>query len=156
EKEAAIKALAVPPLTEDDLQRGKAHKRCPAPLCDRHYPSTAILCGEHGCLLVPAKGLLLHSDEILLDGRFKVKKWIGRGSLHDVFVAEDQQNGQMCAVKILRFELGYDNKTVRRCVKELIQNMSLDHPYIAKTFGHGTKLDESGERPFSVCEYLTG
>jgi serine/threonine-protein kinase len=148
---------SVMPIDLDDSEMSKPHKVCP--VCRRHFRPTLTVCPNHRQLLVPTNHTevrLFHPGEKVLDDRFKIEKWVGSGTLHEVYAARDHQNRQTCAVKILNPELGYDQKTVKRYAAAIVKNMTFDHPNIAKTVAHGTRQDRSGERPLSVVEWLPG
>jgi eukaryotic-like serine/threonine-protein kinase len=139
-----------------DRQSDNLEKRCAS--CDRLYPASDMVCSKDGHILVRIKAdcRLIQIDEIVLNSRFKITNWIGQGSLTEVYRAVDEQNGEACAVKILRSELGQDAKTVHRFFVEVENNSTLSHPFIAKIFAQGMKASSSGTRPLLAMEWLAG
>ena len=89
----------------------------------------------------------------LVDGRYRVAKLIGRGSMADVYRATDQRMQREVAVKVLRASLACDPVTLRQFYQEARALEVLGHPNVAAMYGGGTT---SRGEPYLVVEYLHG
>ncbi len=103
-----------------------------------------------------------------LDGRYIIKKLLGRGSYAEIYIAEDtlaspQSPHQQVVIKALNVFLQNDlDADLERTLVENFQNeaIALDrvrHPNIISRLGHGTARDLRGTVfHFLVLEYLSG
>lgn len=95
-------------------------------------------------------------DRVNLESRFELISKMGMGTMSDVWKANDRKNRQIVALKIIdpvkqkkidaRFPKGARPEEGKVAV-------SLDHPYIVKTFEYGMSTEE---KPFLVMEYVEG
>lgn len=91
--------------------------------------------------------------------RFLLKKEAISGTMSQFFMAEEKGTGKLFGLKILdkektaQFEARFKIfKGVKKpCEGEIA--MKFDHPYIIKTFEHGTTIDNA---PYLLMEYLEG
>jgi serine/threonine protein kinase len=99
---------------------------------------------------------MLEQDARLLigavgDGRYRIEKLLGEGSVGAVYRAVDEESGQVVALK--QWHAGMLNDEVRgRFRREAKALVTLDHPNIVKVIGHGFV----GGVPYVVLEYLEG
>lgn len=89
-----------------------------------------------------------------VDGRYEIGHILSVGGFATVVRARDLQNqGQLCAVKIFRYEFG-DRAWIRhRFEQEISALEQLSHPNVVRITGHGTI--ESGA-PYLVMEFIYG
>lgn len=85
------------------------------------------------------------------DGRYRIEKLLGEGSVGAVYRAVDAETGQVVALK--QWHAGMLNEEIRgRFQREAKALATLDHPNIVKVIGHGFV----GGVPYVVLEYLEG
>jgi serine/threonine-protein kinase len=85
------------------------------------------------------------------DGRYRIEKLLGEGSVGAVYRAVDAETGQVVALK--QWHAGMLNEEIRgRFQREARALATLDHPNIVKVIGHGFV----GGVPYVVLEYLEG
>jgi len=90
----------------------------------------------------------------VLNGRYEIGHILSVGGFATVARARDlKQNGELCAVKIFRYELG-DRAWIRhRFEQEITALEQVKHPNIVRITGHGTI--PSGA-PYLVMEFIHG
>jgi serine/threonine protein kinase len=137
-------------------------KHCPK--CKRIFDARAVICHVDSTLLMLAKSadMILAKPITALrqDGTtFDVlcKRSIGKGSLCEVFDAEDTSNQQRYVVKLLLSNLVWDTKSAKRFVKGAEVALPLQHENIVRVHGTGTiKSPKDKSLPFIVCDYFEG
>ncbi len=86
-----------------------------------------------------------------LADRYRVERFLGRGGMATVFLAEDMSTGDQVALKVLNRSLA--TRIMReRFQREVAVGGSLGHPNIVPTFSGG----EVEDMPFLVMPYLPG
>ncbi|MCL6430985.1 MAG: serine/threonine protein kinase [Anaerolineae bacterium] len=95
--------------------------------------------------------------DVILNGRYRVSGWLGRGSLGEVYRVWDTRQNTLRAVHIVARDMpGVDDLTVRsfreRCALAAHLGALLDHPNVLKVFG----LEESEGEIGLVMEYAPG
>ena len=91
----------------------------------------------------------------VLAGRYKLIRWVGGGSMGEVWEATDTRMDRPVAVKVLRPAHTNDPVALERFRIEARLGAQLDHPGIAKV--HDVNGDgRSGEPPWMVQEYVAG
>ena len=94
-----------------------------------------------------------HSDMInMVFGDYRLVKFIGKGELGIVYLAQHQENGSFAACKILRPELQASGSAIQKFVCEAKTAAKFDHPNIIKAIGYGV---EEGYHYF-LMEYVDG
>lgn len=88
-----------------------------------------------------------------VDGRYRLVRQIGRGSMGVVFEALHVDVGRTFALKFLHPDLRGDRDAVLRFQREAKLAGSLDSPYLAAVFDYG---GASCNEPFLVMELLQG
>lgn len=88
----------------------------------------------------------------LLDGKFRVRREIGRGGMAVVYEAENVDIGKRVAVKVLSAELARSSLVTKRFMREARAAAKIDSPYICDVYDVGTFQG----RPFLVMELLEG
>jgi len=89
----------------------------------------------------------------LLDGRYRIVRTIGTGSMGAVYLAEQVAVKRPVAIKILRSTLGGDAEGFDGYLTEAEEAGSLGHPNIVGCSGTGFT---SAQTPYVVLEYLDG
>ena len=91
----------------------------------------------------------------VLAGRYKLVRWVGGGSMGEVWEASDTRMDRPVAVKVLRPAHVKDPIALERFKIEAILGARLDHPGIAKV--HDVNVDDRGsEPPWMVQEFVPG
>ena len=94
-----------------------------------------------------------HSDMInMVFGDYRLVKFIGKGELGIVYLAQHQENGGFAACKILRPELQTSGSAIQKFVCEAKTAAKFDHSNIIKAIGYGV---EEGYHYF-LMEYVDG
>lgn len=88
----------------------------------------------------------------VIDNRYQVLAFIGRGGMADVYSARDLTNDQTVALKFLRDDLAEDRIFRRRFRREAKVLEQLQHSNIMAYHG----FEESGDLAFIVAEYIDG
>lgn len=94
--------------------------------------------------------------QLLLDGRYRLVQWLGRGGMGEVLEAFDQETGQHVAVKKMSASRLGRRGLVQAC-REIRNEFrilaSLQHPNVVRVFD--CAVDENGV-PYFTMELLTG
>jgi serine/threonine protein kinase len=92
-------------------------------------------------------------DNIIIDGKYKLREELGEGGMGKVYVAESQKEvRRQVALKIIR--PGYDSKSIRARFEQERQALAnMNHPNIAQFIDAGTM--KTGE-PYFVMELIKG
>lgn len=91
-------------------------------------------------------------EGIVLNDRYRVLTFIGRGGMADVYAAQDLATDQAVALKFLRDDLAEDRVFRRRFRREAKVLEQLRHPNIIAYHS----FEESGDFAFIVAEYIDG
>jgi serine/threonine protein kinase len=87
-----------------------------------------------------------------VNGRYEIIKSIGEGGMANVYLAKDTILEREVAVKILRGDLAFDEKFVRRFQREALSASSLSHPNIVEMYDVG----EDDGKYYIVMEFIEG
>ena len=90
---------------------------------------------------------------VLLAGKYRVLREIGRGGMAAVYEAEQVALGKRVAVKVLAQELQHSNIVIERFFREARAAASVQSPYIVDVYDSG-RLEDG--RPFIAMEFLDG
>ena len=88
----------------------------------------------------------------LFAGRYEVIEEIGRGGMGRVYKAFDRQIKEVVALKLLKPEIGFNEKAVERFRNELKFARRIAHPRVCRMYD----LGESGLSHFLTMEYVEG
>jgi eukaryotic-like serine/threonine-protein kinase len=88
----------------------------------------------------------------LLAGRYEATKLLGAGSFAETYLANDQQEDQTVAIKVLRPHFASDSNTLTRFEREARATSEIVHPNVVRTLDY----DTTGDPPFMVMEYVAG
>jgi len=91
-------------------------------------------------------------EGVLLCGRYRLQRSIGRGGMADVYLAFDKKRQAPVAVKILREDLAEDPVLTRRFCREAEALARLDHPNIVRFYA----FEQDGPIAFIVMDYIDG
>jgi serine/threonine protein kinase len=94
----------------------------------------------------------------ILAGRYRVCAFLGRGSVGEVYEAEDLEENQRIALKILRPEIAREEGVVRRFKREILLTRRVIHPNVCRTYDLIDQQTSTGElvRVFLTLELLRG
>ncbi len=91
----------------------------------------------------------------VLAGRYRLNRWLGGGSMAEVWEATDVRMDLIVAVKVLRPAHVTDPVAIERFRTEAKLGAKLDHPGIARV--HDVNVDgRNGEPPWMVQEFVAG
>lgn len=76
-------------------------------------------------------------EGMILAGKYKIVKLIGKGGMANVYLAQDVTSGIKVAIKILKPEFSADAEFIRRFDTEAKAVSSISHANIVKVFGVG-------------------
>ncbi len=88
----------------------------------------------------------------IVNDRYHVSAFLGRGGMAEVYRAHDRETGREVALKFLRDDLAEDRVFLRRFRREAQVLEQLRHPSIMAYYG----FEESGDMAFIVVEYVDG
>ncbi len=146
--------------------RGTIAPRCSyaspvfCPRCHRDYPSHYTFCPVDGEATTERPNLdqvrasPTRITDALLNKRYKVRGFIGKGGMARVYLAEDEQTGRAVAVKVLERPWANDENGRRRFLREALAVSRIGHPNIVNIFEAG--LREEDQAPYLVMEFLFG
>ncbi|HEX6275947.1 MAG TPA: protein kinase [Polyangiaceae bacterium] len=92
---------------------------------------------------------------MIIDGRFRIVRALGRGAVGAVFEAHDP-DGQRVAIKVLHGEWRANEAVVERFAREARVLMRLTNPHVGKLIDVGNLEEEQGDLPYLVLEFLEG
>jgi serine/threonine-protein kinase len=129
------------------------------PRCHREYPEGFKFCPWDGeaTTVKPDIGRVVVSrtqltDE-LLGRRYRVRGFIGKGSIARVYLAEDEKSGNPVAVKVMDKPFRNDDGAKRRFLREARAITKIGHPNIVRVLEAGIRDDGA---PYLVMEFLFG
>jgi serine/threonine protein kinase len=93
------------------------------------------------------------SMPLILDGKYRFERLIGRGGMGSVYRARDLTGDRQVAIKVIRPELIRDAAVHERLWKEAQMLARLHHPSIVEVYDYGTLEDRS---PYLVMELVKG
>ena len=85
----------------------------------------------------------MNLTNLILDNRYRVKKFLGQGGMAKVYLADDIEQGFEVAIKILPAENMSKDMFIKRFVREFEVCSKLDHPNIVKLYSCGMTPDKS-------------
>lgn len=88
----------------------------------------------------------------VLQNRYLIQSFLGRGGMADVFLALDQRRQVQVAIKALREDLAEDPEFVERFRREAKALAELDHPYIVRFYA----FEQQGNLAYIVMDYIPG
>lgn len=89
----------------------------------------------------------------VVDGRYQIVRVIGRGSMADVFEAQDLVAKRSIALKILRGQVAQNQEAIERLRREAHVQGMITHPNVAAIYGGGVTAKNE---PYLVVELLQG
>ncbi|AVK99820.1 Stk1 family PASTA domain-containing Ser/Thr kinase [Pediococcus inopinatus] len=87
-----------------------------------------------------------------LNGRYRVISSLGEGGMADVYLSHDLILNRDVAVKLIRFDLQNDGKTIQRFQREALATTEIVHPNIVSVYDVG----EDNGMHYLVMEYVDG
>jgi serine/threonine protein kinase len=126
-------------------------KHCP--ICRQNFNDDVTTCKFDGNALVELASTGDPLVGTILNGRYKILDTIGRGSMSDVYLAEQIGVARKVAVKILAEDLSRDEACTKRFGQEARIVSALNHPHLVRIFDFD---HTASNRLFMVTEYLPG
>ena len=88
----------------------------------------------------------------LIAGRYRLSRWLGLGSMGEVWAARDERLGRDVAVKLVLGDPSTDPETADRFTREAIAVARINHPNVVAVYDQG----EYQRHQFVVMELVTG
>lgn len=85
-------------------------------------------------------------------GHYRVLGLIGRGGLGEVYLAEDERNGEEVAIKLLTGASSTNQRALNRFRREFEVLAEFDHPHVVRVIDAGL----AGDFPFYAMELIDG
>ncbi|HEU4536449.1 MAG TPA: serine/threonine-protein kinase, partial [Polyangiaceae bacterium] len=89
-------------------------------------------------------------------GRYRIVEWVGAGGMGVVYAAFDPELNRKVAIKVLRYEVGKDDRQRRQFEERLRREAQVmarvAHPNVAAVYD----VSEYGGRAFVAMEYIEG
>jgi serine/threonine protein kinase len=89
---------------------------------------------------------------LVIKGRYKLIDERGRGSFATVYVARDQEDNRIYAVKVMHMELSSDGELLARFQREARILQELSDPHIVRIF----EYDNDNSMHYIVMDYIDG
>ncbi len=101
--------------------------------------TAAELCPQHHCptIIKASSTLEVLKPGIVVGGRYKIDRQIGKGGFGAVFLASHVATRQDVVVKVLKPDLGDDDTHVKRFFNEARASSLLNHPNTVRIFDFG-------------------
>lgn len=137
------------------------------PKCALDNPDTQRFCGECGTPLdgnppaAPGDPDLTETQVVpaielktgaVFAGRYQVIEELGVGGMGRVYRVLDRKLDEEVALKLIKYDLAYDRKTLERFRDELKTTRQVVHKNVARLFD----LNEAGGIPYITMEYVRG
>jgi eukaryotic-like serine/threonine-protein kinase len=94
------------------------------------------------------------ADGHVIDGRYRLERWIARGGFGEVWQATDTVLCRPVAVKLLRADRAADPEVLARFRVEARRASGITHENIARIFDYNDAV--GGQAPFLVTEFVDG
>ncbi len=91
-----------------------------------------------------------------LAGRFRVVRFVGKGGMGEVYLADDLELGGQVALKTVRSRLLTGGNAMGRFRREVQLSRQVTHPNICRVFDVGHELREGEDFLFLTMEFLEG
>lgn len=101
---------------------------------------------------LPSPSVALSPGALVLDGRFRVMRLLGRGGMGFVYLAEQVSLGRQVAIKVLRSDLPLTAGFSERFRREALLLSSVEHPAVVRVIDYGAH----GDAPCLVMEFVEG
>ena len=111
--------------------------------------------GETRLLEFKVPGPALSAGRTLV-GRFRIVKFIGKGGMGDVYLADDLELGGKVALKTVRASLLVGGNAMGRFRREVQLSRKVTHPNICRVFDVGHEVTDGQEFLFLTMEFLEG
>jgi eukaryotic-like serine/threonine-protein kinase len=127
-------------------------KRCPE--CNQVYDPPAKFCPFDGNPLENQKETPNKIIGMVLDGKYKVEKLIGRGGMGNVYGGRHLHIGVPVAIKVLHPHLIADDTSVERFRREARSALAVNHPNAMSVMDFG--VTDSNRLLYLVMELIEG
>jgi serine/threonine protein kinase/tetratricopeptide (TPR) repeat protein len=107
-------------------------------------------------LLKTDRPTLVFSEGQLLGDRFRIRRFIGRGGMGEVYEVEDLDLGSIVALKTLRPEYALDARLRARFRREIQLARRVTHPNVCRVFDVGRHVADGHTFVFLTMEFLEG
>ena len=135
-------------------------KKCPK--CESDNPGTATFCADCGTQLpsledievtetmeVPKEELTTGST---FAGRYQIIEELGKGGMGRVYRVLDKELKEEVALKLIKYEIAKDKKTIERFKNELKVARKISHRNVGRMY----ELMEDRDTHFITMEYVPG
>jgi serine/threonine-protein kinase len=85
-------------------------------------------------------------------GHYKIKEFLGKGGMGEVFLADDTKLERLVALKVLPIEVTNDLERIKRFVREAKAVSALNHPNIITIY----EIGKTNDTHFIATEYIEG
>jgi len=136
--------------------------KCPE--CHFENPADTLYCGKCGTKLPTldeiqasqTKTFETHKEELttgtIFAGRYQIIEELGHGGMGKVYKVQDTKIGEKIALKLIKSEIGLDQKTIERFSNDLKLARKIRHKNVCQMFDLG---EEKGAY-FITMEYIHG
>jgi serine/threonine protein kinase len=107
-------------------------------------------------LLHASRPSLVFTEGQLLGERFRIRRFIGRGGMGEVYEAEDLELGSIIALKTLRPEYASDPSLRARFRREIQLARRVTHPHVCRVFDVGRHVVDGRACVFLTMEFVEG
>ena len=96
------------------------------------------------------------SNDQVVDERFRIRRFVGRGGMGEVYEAEDLELGVTVALKTLLPEHLADPQLQARFKREIHLARRVTHPNVCRVFDLGKDVSDGRETNFLTMQFLEG
>ncbi len=91
----------------------------------------------------PAREVRHPWEDHVIDGRYRIVRPLGAGSMGTVFIAEHLTLNKQVALKVVHFELAHNRELLARFAREAMAGSRIEHPSVVAALDYGS-LEEGG------------
>jgi serine/threonine-protein kinase len=136
-------------MTDTNIQLSKVCMKC-----GKQFDAELILCPDDGsALLIAPKSLPDPLMGRVIADKYEIRELVGKGGMGVVYKAKHLTLDRYVAVKVLKAELVYDEKSSLRFQVEALAASRLKHPNVISVFDYG--VSDSGQ-PYLVMDLIEG
>jgi serine/threonine protein kinase/Flp pilus assembly protein TadD len=118
------------------------------PTCKRCYPDATTACAADG-----AAAEIVAPGDLVLDGKYEMRRLLGRGGMGAVFEAFQHGIERRVAIKLINPALVADPQSRERFRREAFASGRIKHPHAITVYDYGVTSDEVA---YMAMEFLEG
>jgi serine/threonine protein kinase len=115
-----------------------------------------VVAEEQGCASYSSQLTTFHAGS-LLEGRYRVLRFLGKGGMGEVYEARDELTQKRVALKTVLCTAADDPRAIRKLFGEVVHAQRVAHPHVFKIYDlHEHVEPRHGRMPFFTMEFVEG